>query len=147
MATRDELQRLVDGEVEPQEGERLRAGLSPEDRKRLAALEEVARAVREHALSRAAAAPSVWDAIASRLDTEGTEAAAVPLRRWRWMAPVAVLGGLAAAAAMWLFFLGGGATGGVSVESVDFGEATGLLFQVPDTQTTVIWQTTNEEQE
>jgi anti-sigma factor RsiW len=145
MATREELLRLHDGELEPAEAERLRARLTPEDRTRLAALEEVSLAVREHARARAEAQPlDVWAAIGTRL--EERPGAVVPLRRRRlWVgAGVATAVALAAALVL-LFWPRGGFPIGSTVESVEFGDEAGLLFQVPDTHTTVIWQTTKEE--
>ena len=144
MATRDELQRLHDGELSATDATRVRASLSEEDRVRLSAMEEVGSALREHLGKQADDAKlNTWTAIAGRLDEKGAEV--VRLRRRRWMRPVAAAVAVAAAAALFFFWPQGSLGSGAQVESIDFGEESGLLFQLHDSNTTVIWQTTNEE--
>ncbi|HJZ88892.1 MAG TPA: hypothetical protein VKN99_27155 [Polyangia bacterium] len=147
MATREEIMKLHDGELSEAEAQRVRASLSAEDRLRLEALREIGDAVREQLEARAGASKlDVWAGISDRLDAE--PAAVVPLRRRRsiWIASgVAVLA--AAATAMALMVGPHRPLDGVTIESVDFGESAGMLFQIHDTKTTVLWQTTNEEEQ
>jgi hypothetical protein len=147
MATWEELQRLHDGELSPEEAERLRARLDDADRLRLEALREVTEATRGVVRARAehAPAPSVWSAIEGKL-----EASVVPLRpgrqrRSRLWAASGVAALLAVAAAVFLLVGTPAATGGAAtIESVEFGEGSHVLFQVHETDTTVLWQTSEE---
>jgi hypothetical protein len=84
MATRDDLMRLLDGELTAAEATRVRAQLSPEDRERLAAMEEVGSTLRKHLGERADAAKlDTWSAIAGKLDDRGGEV----VRPKRWVRP------------------------------------------------------------
>jgi anti-sigma factor RsiW len=146
MATRDDLMRLLDGELSASDATRVRASLSKDDRERLAAMEEVGSVLRKHLDDKASAAKlDTWSAIAGKLDDRGGQV----VRGRRWGRRVAGVGAaIAIAAAALFFFLPHGAVpGGADVESVDFGEASGMLFQLHDSHTTVIWQTTNEDTE
>jgi anti-sigma factor RsiW len=145
MATRDDLMRLLDGELSAAEATRVRGSLSAEDKERLAAMEEVGSVLRKHLETKAAGARlDTWSAIEGKLEGAGDV-----VRPKRWVKPLAGLGAAVAIAAAALFFLWpqGPLAGGPSIESIDFGEESGMLFQMHDSNTTVIWQTTNEVEE
>jgi anti-sigma factor RsiW len=146
MATRDDLMRLLDGELSAVEATRVRQSLSAEDKERLAAMEEVGGALRKHLGEKAEAAKlDTWSAIAGKLDERGGDV----VRPKRWGRRIVGVGAAIAIAAAALFFFYPRAVveSGTQIESVDFGEESGMLFQLHDTQTTVIWQTTNEDVE
>ena len=101
MATRDDLMRLLDGELSAVEATRVRQSLSAEDKERLAAMEEVGGALRKHLGEKAEAAKlDTWSAIAGKLDERGGEV----VRPKRWVRPLAAVGAAVAIAAAALFF-------------------------------------------
>jgi hypothetical protein len=139
-------------------------------------MEEVGSALRKHLGEQAAAAKlDTWSAIAKQLDDRGGEVVRPKVdsspgstrggrgdssprstrggqgdsspRSKRWVRPIAAVGAALALVATMLIFFSPSAPRGASVESIDFGEASGLLFQMHDSNTTVIWQTTNEDAE
>jgi hypothetical protein len=145
MATRDELMRLLDGELSAAEATRVRASMTKEDEQRLAAMEEVGGVLRKHLETKAKGARlDTWSAIEGKLEGGGEI-----VRPRRWVRPLAALGAAVAIAAASLFFLWpqGARYGAPTIESIDFGEESGLLYQVHESNTTVIWQTTNEVEE
>ena len=145
MATRDDLMRLLDGELSAAEATRVRASMTKDDQQRLAAMEEAGSVLRKHLETRAQGVKlDTWAAIEGKLEGGGTV-----VRPKRWVRPLAAVGAALAIAAAALFFLWpqGALVGGPTIESIDFGEESGMLYQMHDSNTTVIWQTTNEVQE
>src|SRR5262249_55260697 len=140
MATRDELLRLHDGELSTEEAERVRARLSPEDRLRLDAMREVGDAVRSQ-VDRPTGEVDLWNAIQGRLDAEPADLLALRRRRRVLYGAAGLTSALlAAAAALLLWLPQPPPLKGPAVESVDFGQEAGILFQIHDTPTTVLWQ-------
>ncbi|MSP62967.1 MAG: hypothetical protein EXR72_22055 [Myxococcales bacterium] len=152
------LHRLHDGDLAADERARVEAGLSDEDRARLAAIEQVGAALR-NTLEAEAAGFDIAAAVMARLPASPATAGVTPIsaaRSWRSRAR-GVLGSrsvwlstaVAAAAAVLLFALpwGGGvaeaATDECEIESLEVTGASATVLRLPATRgegtSTVVW--------
>jgi anti-sigma factor RsiW len=151
----ERLQRYFDGELTPEERAQVEAGLSEDDRLRLAALGEV-RGLVANALTAEAADIDLWPALEKKL-AGGGKAEAKARRRWGLRAhPASWSAGLvsAAAAAALLFFVqpwhSGHPQNGCDIESLETVGAVASVIHMDDAPhngdeaTTVIWTTEDD---
>jgi anti-sigma factor RsiW len=151
------LQRYFDGELTPEERAEVEAGLTEDDRLKLAALGEV-RGLVANALSAEAAEIDLWPALEKQLvHGQGGKAETKARRRWGMRAhPASWSAGFAslAAAAALLFFLqpwhSAHAQNGCEIESLETYGAVATVINMDDAPhrgdeaTTVIWTTEDD---